>query len=401
MLTEETIRAVISENNNLSAIKPAIKRDKAISTNNKMVMVITGVRRCGKSTLLKQLLKKEKNKIFLNFEDTRLEGFELADFNKLEQIANSEKIDCYVFDEIQNIPGWEKYVRSAHDKGFRIFITGSNASMLSREPGTKLTGRYLQTELFPFSFNEYLRFTRTKMGRGSFLKFMSEGGFPEFLASADTEYLRTLLRDIIIRDIAVRRNIKNEHMILRLALHLISNIGKETSYNNLTKLMEIKSVRTTIDYCDYLKESYLLDFIPRFSFSIKQQLINPKKVYAVDTGMAKANSLSFSEDYGRMLENTVYLRLRQACHDIFYFKDDVSECDFLLRKNDKVINAIQVCWHLSEDNLTREVAGLKKAMAVSGAKKGFIITYDQQDTFEGISAIPVWKWMQHDLLLNT
>ncbi len=401
MITEETIRAVISENSNLSAIKPVIKRDKKISTNNKLVIVITGVRRCGKSTLLKQLLKKEKNKIFLNFEDTRLEGFELVDFNKLEQIAISEKIDCYVFDEIQNIPGWEKYVRSAHDKGFRIFITGSNASLLSRELGTKLTGRYLQTELFPFSFNEYLQFSKAKKGRESFLKFMSAGGFPEFLTSADTEYLRTLLRDIIIRDIAVRRNIKNEHMILRLALHLMSNVGKEVSYNNLTKVLGIKSVRTTINYCDYLKESYLLDFIPRFSFSIKQQLINPKKVYAVDTGMAQANSLSFSEDKGRMLENAVYLRLRQASREILYFKDDSSECDFLLRKNNKVTNAIQVCWHLSEDNLIREVTGLRNAMAVSGAKNGIIITFDQQDAFEGISAVPVWKWMQQDLPLDS
>ncbi len=397
MITEEILRAVIEENIKNFAFNAIVKRDRSINLKSKFVSVITGVRRCGKSTLLRQLLKNEKNMIFLNFEDTRLEGFELGDFNKVEQIAVSEKINCYVFDEIQNIVGWEKYVRSAYDKGFRIFITGSNASMLSRELGTKLTGRYLQTELFPFSFTEYLQYTKAKIGRDSFFKFMSDGGFPEFLASADTEYLRTLFRDIIIRDIAVRRNIRNEHVILRLALHLISNVGKEISFNNLTKLIGIKSVRTTIDYCDYLKESYLLDFIPRFSFSIKQQLNNPKKVYSVDTGMAKANSISFSEDMGRMLENTVYLRLRQASHDILYFKDDLSECDFLVRKNDNIVYAVQVCWHLTENNMKREIAGLKNAMAVTAAKKGIIITYDQQDLFENIIVMPVWKWMQKDL----
>lgn len=397
MITEETIRAIISENNRLLIKKPTIKRDKIISTRNKSIIVISGVRRCGKSTLLQQLLKNEKHKIFLNFEDTRLEGFDLNDFHKLKQIASTEKKDCYVFDEIQNIPGWERYIRSAHDKGFRIYIIGSNASMLSRELGTKLTGRYLQEELFPYSYLEYLRFNNKKASTGSFENYMSTGEFPEFLTSEDPEYLRTLLRDIIVRDIAVRRNIRNEHTLLRLALHLMSNVGKEISYNNVTKLLGIKSVRTTIDYFGFLRESYLLDFIPRFSFSIKQQLINPKKVYAVDTGMAKANSLSFSEDYGRMLENTVYLRLRQACQDILYYEDELSECDFLLRKNDKVVYVAQVCCLLTDDNIKRKINGLKNAMAARGSKKGVIITFNQQDTFDGIEALPVWKWICHDL----
>ncbi|MEI6765940.1 MAG: ATP-binding protein [Bacteroidota bacterium] len=398
MITEEILRSVIVANrHNIDKSKP-IKRTKTLPLNSARVVVVTGVRRCGKSTLLQHYLKKEKNKIFLNFEDTRLEGFTLSDFRKLEDIAISDKTDCYVFDEIQNIEGWEKYVRSAQEKGFRIFITGSNASMLSREFGTRLTGRNIQVELFPFNYTEFLHFTKQKSGADSFNEYLKSGGFPEFLAFADNEYLRSLFRDIVIRDIAVRRSIRNEHVILRLALYLLSNVGKEVSYNNATGLLSIKSVRTTINYCDYLRESYLLDVIPRFSYSIKQQQNSPKKVYCIDTGMAGANSLSFSEDYGRMLENAVFLKLRQSTSDILYYKEAQTECDFLIKKNEKICLAVQVCWHLTEDNMEREINGLSVAMKATGAKQGVIITFDQQDSFGKIKAIPAWKWMNQELI---
>ncbi len=397
MITEEILRTVIKEHNQSEAKSKTIKREKELPLKSNNVIVVTGVRRSGKSTLLQQLFKNVKNKVFLNFEDTRLEGFEFSDFKKLEQIVISGKTTCYIFDEIQNIQGWEKYVRYAHDKGYHFYITGSNASMLSRELGTRLTGRYIQTELFPFNYHEYLLYTKEKSGTVSLKNYLARGGFPEFLAPKNHEYLRTLLRDIVIRDIAVRRNIKNEHVILRLALHLISNIGKEISYNNISKVIGIKSVRTTIDYCDFLKESYLLDFVPRFSFSIKQQQMNPKKVYSVDTGMARANSLSFSEDYGRMLENAVFLHLRRLSGDILYFRDAKSECDFMVRQNEKIIFAVQVCWHLTDDNLKREITGLENAMTTTGTKKGIIITFDQEDSFGKIKTIPFWKWIEQDI----
>jgi predicted AAA+ superfamily ATPase len=392
MITEETLRTIIKENNQPAISIPLVKREKEVPLDGSSIIVITGVRRCGKSTLLQQSLESIRNKVFLNFEDTRLEGFDLGDFQKLEQLAVSENATCYIFDEIQNIQGWEKYVRSAHDKGFQIFITGSNASMLSRELGTRLTGRHIQSELFPFNYQEYLLFTKETASKESLINHLTNGGFPEFLVTRNPEYLRSLFRDIVIRDIAVRRNIKNENTILRLALHLMSNVGKELSFNNISKVLGIKSVRTTIDYCDYLKESYLMDMVPRFSYSIKQQLNNPKKAYAVDTGMARANSLSFSEDKGRMLENSVFLQLRQATPDILYYKDTHSECDFLIRKNEKIVYAVQVCWHITEGNLERETMGLKSAMAATGVKSGIIITSDQEDTFAGIKAIPAWKW---------
>ena len=390
MVTKEQLREVINED---LPKRNTIGRQKSIPLASNRIIVVTGVRRCGKSTLLKQSFKNEAHKISINFEDTRIEGFELKDFNKVSKIAEEEGIEVFLFDEIQNIDGWEKFVRSAHEQGKKIYITGSNASMLSKELGTKLTGRHKSIELFPFSFKEYLEFTRQTASCGSFQKYLDEGGFPEFLEEKDGDYLRTLLSDIVLRDIVVRRKIRNEKVILKLAVHTISNVGKEFSFNNITKLLEIKSVRTTIDYCDYLQESYLVEYITKYDKSTKKQQVNPKKAYAVDTGLAKANSLSFSADKGRMLENSIFLGLRRKFNDIMYFKTEKVECDFIVRQQEMVVMAVQVCWHLHEDNLEREVNGIREALQNTGAEKGMIITFDQEDEMYGIPVIPAWKWL--------
>ena len=397
MVNEDVLRTIISENARFQDNNSRIKRECKISISSNLIIVISGIRRCGKSTLLLQGLKDIGTKVVLNFEDTRLSEFENADFLKVEKIAESLNTKYLVFDEIQNLNEWEKYIRSAHDKGYNIYITGSNASLLSRELGTKLTGRYKQTELFPFNFSEYLLYVNGSANTQSLQDYLKIGGFPEAVQSSDAEYLRTLLRDIVVRDIAVRRNIKNDTMLLRLALNLISNIGKEISFNNITNTLSIKSVRSTIDYCDYLKESYLFDFIPRFSFSIKQQLNNAKKVYCIDTGMAKANSLSLSDDYGRMLENAVFLKLRSYTPDIMYYSDNQSECDFIVRRNEDILLAVQVCWQLNPENLKRELAGLQNAMNTTHAPKGLIVTFDQEDTFGEIKVVPAWKWLCEDI----
>ena len=398
MLTEDLLKAVVNEQKLSFKGKNTIVRKNKISRKSKLITIVTGVRRCGKSTLLKKEFDDVETALYINFEDPRLDSFDLGDFIKIEKIAKEEGKKYFLFDEIQNVPEWEKYIRSAHDGGRLIYISGSNASMLSRELGTRLTGRYLQMELFPFNYVEYLNFKDLKAGSASFKKYMNDGGFPEFLQASNLDYLRTLLRDIIIRDIAVRRNIRNEHQLVRLATHILSNIGKEFSFNNVTKLLSIKSVRSTIDFCDYLKESYLIEMIPRHSYSIKQQILNPKKAYCIDTAMAKANSLSFNEDLGRMLENMVFLHIRRSAKEIFYFKNQNTECDFLVKQNGQVVSAIQSCWNINEDNMKRELEGLKLAMKSTRISKGIIITFDQEDELDGIPLIPAWKWMQNDYL---
>ena len=373
--------------------KQWIERDKEIPLKTKKIVIVSGVRRCGKSTLIQQKLLKTGKALYLNFEDPRLINFTLDDFPKLESIAEEAGNDLLLLDEIQNIDQWERYARMANEKGLQLYITGSNASMLSRELGTRLTGRYKQIELFPFSYNEFLTFFNMERNAASFDQYFEWGGFPEFLEEKDDDYLRTLLRDIITRDIAVRRKITNENQLIRLAVHLLSNTGKEFSYNNISKILEIKSVRTVIDYCDYLRESYLVDFIPRYSSSIKKQLVNPKKSYSIDPVFAKANSLSFSKDLGRRLENFVFNKLRRSFSEIFYFKDTSSECDFLIKHNEKIVQAVQVCREINSDNMNREINGIKNALDETGAKEGVIITSNQEDKLDGIDLIPAWKWI--------
>lgn len=373
--------------------KKWIERDKQIPLRTKMIVMVSGVRRCGKSTYIQQKLLKSGKALYLNFEDPRLINFTLDDFFKLEDIAKEAGKSLLLLDEVQNIDKWERYARMANEKRIPLYITGSNASMLSRELGTHLTGRYKQIELFPFSYNEFLTFYKLKRNRESFNQYFELGGFPEFLEENDEDYLRTLLRDIITRDIAVRRKIANENQLIRLAVHLLSNTGKAFSYNNLSKLLEIKSVRTVIDYCDYLRESYLIDFIPRYSTSIKKQIVNPKKSYAIDPAFAKANSLSFSKDLGRRLENFVYIKLRRDYSGIYYFTGGNSECDFLIKQNEQIVKVVQVCWEINNDNMVREVNGIKEAMTETGAPEGIIITNNQEDNLDGIDLIPAWKWM--------
>ncbi len=392
MISRDLLTKVISDQEIFPDQGLIIKRNLQIPSNQKRIVIITGVRRSGKSTLLRSSIGNSDKSLFLSFEDPRLEGFDMSDFMKVEEIAIQTQKKYLLFDEIQNVDQWEKYIRSANDRGIHTYITGSNASLLSRELGTRLTGRYTQLELYPFSYSEFLLFRNLHPGPESYREYLNTGGFPEYLTNHDNSYLRQLLKDIIIRDIAVRRNIRNKSTIVKLAVHLLSNIGKEFSYSNITRLLEISSVRSTIDYCDYLKESYLADLIPLYSRSIKKQIANPKKAYCIDTGLARANSLSFSEDKGRIFENAVFMHLRRDHDDIMYYKDAKSECDFLVRMNDKILLVIQACWHINEDNLQREILGISNAMRESNAKEGMIITFNQEDELQGIKVMPAWKW---------
>ncbi len=393
MITKTQLSDIIKDQQNALLKEGWIERQTQIPLKSKRIVIISGVRRCGKSTLLKQKLLKTNTAIYVNFEDPRLINFSVEDFSKLEQLLKDSAKSHIILDEVQNIEKWELFARMANEKGIPMFITGSNASMLSRELGTHLTGRYNQIELFPFSFHEFLEFFKLERSLESFKKYFEYGGFPEFMEERDNDYHRTLLRDIITRDIAVRRNISNENQLIRLAVHLLSNTGKEFSYNNLAKILEFKSVRTVIDYCDFFRESYLMDYIPIFSHSIKKQLVNPKKVYSIDPVFAQANSLSFSKDLGRRLENFVFNKLRRQHQEIYYHKFDKTECDFLIKQNEKIELAVQSCWEINQDNLAREVNGLKDAIKETKAKKGVIITHDQEDILEGISLIPAWKWI--------
>lgn len=393
MIQIDLLAQVIEEQNRNFLQKQLIEREMILPVQTNQILVISGVRRCGKSILIRKSFPSDAQGLYLNFEDPRLVDFEASDFPKLEQLRDQLGKTSILLDEVQSVVGWEIFARSLHEKGQKLYITGSNASMLSRELGTRLTGRYKQIELFPFSYTEFLLFKNESPGEESFESYFLSGGFPEFLQNQDHDYLRTLFRDILTRDVAVRRNISNETALIRLGVFLCSNVGKPFSYSRMGSLLEIKSVRTVIDYCDYLEESYLFELIPMYSPSIRKQLANPKKAYSVDPALASANSLSLSKDLGRKLENYVFLHLRRSFKEIQYFQNKDSECDFVIKWNEEIIGAVQVCWELNADNLQREIKGLKAAMEETQAPKGVLLTWNQEDRLDGITVIPVWKWL--------
>ncbi|TAF74299.1 MAG: ATP-binding protein [Bacteroidetes bacterium] len=354
---------------------------KAISVKTSHIVVLTGIRRCGKSTYMQQLIVKHyQNVAFFNFEDPRIFGFSVEDFSKLSEVMGNDK-EAYFFDEIQNIIGWEVFVRQLHDRGKKVFITGSNANLLSKELGTRLTGRYLSYEIFPFSYQEYLVYFKKNDSDDVFLEYIQLGGFPEYLKDKLDEIVQTLLKDIVYKDIAIRYGVKNSHILMQIALYLISNVGKEVSINNIKNAFSVGSTSSVSDYLHWFAETYLFFFVPRFSWSQKSIVRNPKKVYTIDTGFAHKNSLSFTSDYGRLLENFVYIQLRKRNLEVYYFKEK-KECDFVVFQNTVFQYAIQVCTVLHADNRLREMEGLLVALDFFKINKGYILTMNQTDTIQ-------------------
>lgn len=398
MLSKLILEQVIdSQEDRLAKLDTGISRElPVVPAESRHALIISGIRRCGKSTLLQQINKTYSDKtLFINFEDPRLSGFDISDFNRLKEIITLKGINILFFDEIQNIEKWETFVRFNLDEGYRIFITGSNAAMLSKELGTKLTGRHISKELFPFSYGEFLRFKGLTAGVTSSDEYINSGGFPDRLKTGLPEVMMNVFNDIVVRDIALRHNIRNITSLQQLAVWLVSNTGKPVSGNNLRKLFSIASSSSIMEYLSFMSDAYLFFFVPRFSYSQKVQLVNPKKVYAADNGLIEANSVSFSDDRGRLLENLVYLQLRRQTNEIFYFKEK-RECDFVAFKNGKLSGLFQVCWQTDQDNLDRELSGMTEALTYFRKNEGVIITHDQEDVFikdgKKITAIPFYKW---------
>jgi predicted AAA+ superfamily ATPase len=352
------------------------------------VLIVSGIRRCGKSTLLFQLLReRHPNALYLNFDDPRLYDFNNEDFMKLDALIKTMGCDVLMFDEIQLVKTWERYVRQKLDENFQVFVTGSNASLLGREVGLSLTGRHITKELFPFSYSEYCRFRELQPATETTQSYLKEGGFPEYLKQKNGEILAFLLNDIITRDIAIRYNIRDVRTLQRLALYLLSNIGNRVTGNKLKSTFGISSTTTILEYFSHLEESYLLSFVPMFDYSLKKQNINPKKVYAIDTGLVEIITPRFKRDVGHKLENLVFMVLRRRYTEIYYFSGK-GECDFLVMDKGIISGAVQVCTELNNENLQRETAGLFEALKAFHLLEGVIVTFSQTDDFteEGLKA---------------
>jgi len=397
MLKSELLNVTSGQNSYFIDEKQWVDREifNQIPVGLPKAIVLSGIRRSGKSTLMKQLhQKKNINAAYLHFDDPRLTSFEVNDFYTLEEIWQSKQ--QFQYDEIQQVKGWEKYVRHAVERKMKLYITGSNAQLLSKELGTHLTGRHLTFELFPFSYKEYLTFKKQKPGKKSFDGYFKEGGFPEVLKYKIPTYHHELYNDIVQRDIAVRYGLRNLPDFNKVALHLINNLARPFTLSRLAKNYQIKSVKSVSDYVQMLANAYLIYVIPRFTFSVKQQQNNPKKVYVVDQAFARENSTQLNEDYGRILENMVFMHLRHKHSEIYYFQEK-NECDFVVV--DKSKNSLyQVCWQLDRHNKEREFSGLAEAMKFFNLKKAKLITYNEADTYNikrigKVEIVPFWKWI--------
>jgi uncharacterized protein len=401
MILESEIARVIEQQKNRMAVRDSgLKRELIPDTQSlsSHALIISGVRRCGKSTLLMQMMKAmdDDSALYLNFESPQLYEFSLPDFIRLDNVIAQKKVTSLFFDELQLVEGWEIYVRQKLDEGFKVIITGSNASLLSKELGTKLTGRHITQELFPFSYSEFLSFRSLTPSAESLGIYISTGGFPEYLKSGDPEQLATLFNDILIRDIVTRYGIKDIKSLQRLASYLYSNIGNRITATKLKQPLSIGATSTVLSWFSHLELSYLISFIPMFSYSSKAQLINARKVYAVDTGLADAISNQMTEDAGRKLENLIFLHLRRKYTELYYF-DENGECDFVATKRGVVTELVQVCYELNPDNLKRELNGVLQAMRFFNQRKATIVTFDSSDFIEKdgyeIEVIPAYKYL--------
>ena len=386
MLLKSTIAQIIEvQRANLLKRDKGLKREvvELVPELSSHALIVSGVRRCGKSTLLFQLLTaKYKSAIYLNFEDPRLYDFERNDFTRLDEIIDEANTQVLFFDEIQIVKDWERYVRQKLDENYKIIVTGSNASLLSKELGTKLTGRHITKELFPFSFKEFNLYKKKDSSEKVLAHYLKTGGVPEYVKEEENEdILSYLFDDILVRDIAVRYAVRDIKTLQRLALYLISNVGTLITGNKLKSLFGVGATSTIMEYLSHLEYSYLLFFVPKFSYSLRKQIVNPRKVYAIDTGLVNVNSASFTDDNGRKFENLVFLHLRRKYTGIYYFSEK-GECDFIIYEKEKILEVIQVCFTLNQDNLERELNGLFEALEFFNLSNGTIVTLNQNDCFE-------------------
>lgn len=366
-------------------------------------LVLTGVRRCGKSTLQRQIERSVRGKsVTINLEDTRLYGMGPEDFPTVLSVLDDLHRGAAVYlDEVQEVPEWQRLVRALLDAGRRVCVTGSNASLLGRELGSKLTGRHLSHEVYPFSFREFLEYQDLPASAVSLEDYLLRGGFPAALRVGREQgylLLRELLRDVAQRDIVTRHSLRATRPLMILALHLLAHPGQPLSMQALAKSLGLPSVAQTGRLAEYLQDAWLVVALPRFSTSYKQRVNAPPKYYAIDTGLAAANSPNPTPDLGRKLENAVLLKLRrEKAEASFALSLHEWECDFVTPTQ-----AIQCCLRVTPENRVRELRGLLEAAKLKGAPRAksrelLIVTLDQEDRLiedgHSIRLVPAWKWL--------
>ena len=405
-------------------------RKQHLPINKDCIVTVTGIRRCGKSSLLSltvnRLLQsgvRPEQILYIGFDDERFVSMQTADFDEIlqayrEMYPTQPLKDVYMFfDEIQLIEGWELFVlRVFKNYCKHIYITGSTAKMLSGEMASALRGWPDEYREYPLSFDEYLDFKDVKANRftedgaavlaSEFKHYCKEGGFPQVvLADVATEKIKILqsyFNTMLFRDMIEHYGISASPSVVRYFLkRVMNNITKPTSVNNIYNELKSQGMRVSKDslyqWLDYACNIFLLRKVPKYTQSIVKQNLSPAKYYIADFAMRNATLLPQSDDEGKALENIVYMALERDLGEedqVFYFNETV-ECDFVVVKADHVEQLIQVCWQLDDNNLSREVEGLVAASSYTGCKNCTIVTYNQQRTIDHdglcINVVPVWK----------
>lgn len=408
-----------------------VTRNKEFSEVPGKADVVIGMRRSGKTWFCYQKIKdliasgiKKKKILYLNFEDDRLLEFNVNNFQEIIDVyfgkyPEHRNARCYFFfDEIQRIDQWEVFIRRLLDtENLQVFITGSSSKLLGSEIATSLRGRSLPIEILPFSFEEFLKFhglfsgspktfgaNTTSFLRKAVKDYLEIGGFPEVQKldpNLRIEVLQGYIDSVLLRDIVERYKISNILVLKHLVRHIMNSSGGQFSVNkffNTLKSISIKCTKNSLyEYLDHLTDAFLFYRVPIHSRSEKSRLINPAKIYTIDTGLLNAMTFRNSYNYSQLLETMVFMQLRRGNYDTEYVHTkDGHEVDFFTRHRiSGETQLIQVCWEMSDKKtFERELRGLKSAMNEFSISSGTIVTWDDETIIgEQVKVIPIWKWL--------
>jgi len=381
------------------------------------IQVLTGIRRCGKSSVFRLLINElmervnPKSILFLNMDDPMYymawsnSSFLYTIVETAEKFT-AEKVQYLFLDEIQSVQGWEHYVKSVYDSQVfrKIFVTGSNSSLLYNDFSTLLSGRYFSDEIYPYSLKEILLINGISdkyeliKGKSTVLRILDDcieyGCFPEIKPLNDkqmrTELLKNYFDSIVLKDCVSRYQITDITAFKRMLLYLMSNIGTLYSYNSLGKALE-SNENTVKKYLNILADCYILSDVINFSLSQKTTVRNLHKLYSVDNGLINATSYRFFDNISTLFENLVFNELQKQKNEEITFVNNAGECDFLV-KNGFDYQAFQVCYQLTATNQKRECAGFDKIAGQVKLNRKIILTYNQETQIDDIEVIPVWKY---------
>jgi hypothetical protein len=388
------------------------------------IVVVSGVRRCGKSFTLLQIAKKlveksgKKSVLLVNFEDYRWKNLNLDLLERIwniftQRIFEGEK-PYLLLDEVHSVEGWERFVRTLYSKNIPIIVSGSSSKLLSREYASLLSGRYVEVEIFPFSFQEFLTAKKVffadeveMIGKKqeilkNLFKYFKIGGFPKVVLTEDLDLIKSYFETIIIKDVVERFNVREIDALRRLAVFYMLNFSNRITFRKASNSLELP-FETVRRFSRYLEAACFLKFLSSYSPSYKKVERGPLKVYVVDASFPYVYGIDINENIGRIIENVVLVELLRRkgfnpLFKLFYLKINQGEVDFLIKEGKEITHLIQVTYTNSKDEIDkREIKSLLKASELLKCKNLLIITWDYEDEIKAnnktIKCLPLWKWL--------